>query len=259
MILFFLTGENSLLLRFRNKFFVLPGAALSFASVTGIMGLVLMGSLSLLILGRGKFLKWFFFNADGSRAETCLNGLRCVAEHLFSSGVDSDHVHIHVGDRLCRMGSEIATTVGASLIHGQKSLTVTRKNLNGYVVTVGNPHFVIFEETTRDWLVSNGKKIESHKSFPNRTNVEFVWKSQENTYEFLVYERGCGCTLACSSGAAAVTGLLGELGAISPMQKITIKMPGGSLVSWIDVDRNITLQAQACRIFTGQHLLPLRA
>ncbi len=205
------------------------------------------------------------FNADGSQAEMCLNGLRCVAHYLFSTYKFPEHFSIKIGPRVidclvqqCKSQPglyEIISTVGMITYEGKKNITITAGNFEGHVVHIGNPHFIIFDKTTQDALLSYGKLIESHESFPNRTNVEFVWNPEMHTNEphfnVMVYERGCGITLACSSGAAAITGLLAEQGTITKNQKITLHMLGGNVLSWIDGYGNIVLQASAQQLFKG--------
>ena len=192
------------------------------------------------------------FNEDGSAAETCLNGLRCAADYLFSDGP----VQIRMGQRVCVCSSidgEIVSDVGAVACLGEESFLLARKELSGYRMTVGNPHFVIMEKTSEAWLARYGQRIESHELFPQRTNVEFVWPSEEKpfSYHVLVYERGCGPTLACGSGAAAITGLLVHLGRVAIGQKIVLQMLGGPLTTWVEPSGHVMLQARAQNVFTG--------
>ena len=205
---------------------------------------------------KGPIPEIFIFNSDGSRAEMCLNGLRCVGDYLLSDGRIEDQVWIQVGDRQCKCqkaGSEIVTMAGPINCQDVRTLHIAGKTVSGTAVSIGNPHFVIFEKITEKWLSAHGKKIESHSLFPKKTNVEFVWTSSPNeSYQLLTYERGGGLTLSCSSGAAAVTGLLQRRGEIQPLQKIEIRMLGGSVHSWVDEEANIILQAKACRVFSGR-------
>lgn len=206
------------------------------------------------------------FNADGSRAETCFNGLRCVAHHLFVNHKFPKQFSIKTGQRVAEcsvvphvQGIQIVTRIGAVSVDGQRTVTTSAGDFTGYVANVGNPHFIIFAPTDLDWLAQHGAGIESHPSFEHKTNVEFVVpiSGAQNTtglslaYSALVYERGCGITLACSSGAAAVTGLLCHLGQIACEQKIAIVMPGGMVQAWVDKNNEVTLQATAHSVFEG--------
>jgi diaminopimelate epimerase len=148
----------------------------------------------------------------------------------------------------------ITTTLPGASLQGNASLVIGGRELTGSVVDVGNPHFIIFDQTTPEWLMSNGKLIEQHERFPHKTNVEFVWqdKSQEkNTYNALVYERGCGITQACSSGAAAITWTLFEQQCCAIDKHIMLRMPGGAVTCWVDISNAVHLQASAYKIFDG--------
>jgi diaminopimelate epimerase len=205
------------------------------------------------------------FNADGSQAENCLNGMRCVADYLYSRHVFQERFSVKVGARtvLCEIHPSAKSCVGREIvmrvrapIYGQvQSCSVPGGTFTGHIVSVGNPHFVVFERTTVEWLATHGKTIESLDLFPDKTNVEFVWKSasedQQLEYTMLVYERGCGITLACSTGATAVVGLLASQNQIAPLQRVTIKMPGGPLCAWVETDGQIALQADARAVFKG--------
>lgn len=205
------------------------------------------------------------FNADGSQAEMCLNGLRCVAHYLFITYKFPEHFSIKVGTRVidCLMQQskeqpgmyEVVATVGVITNEGTKTIKTAAGDFQGHVVQVGNPHFIVFDTITQEMLQLHGKLIESHESFPNRTNVEFVWDGGEGKgekiFNVMVYERGCGVTLACSSGAAAITGLLAEQGSIIKNQKIILHMLGGNVSAWVDNRGYIVLQAGAQQLFKG--------
>jgi len=210
------------------------------------------------------------FNADGTQAETCLNGLRCVTHYLVIKHKFPEKFFIKLGKRTIECVIErdrnllITNNIGSIEYHGEKTLSIiteNQKTFYGHVVSVGNPHFVIFKETNLDWLTKFGNLLESHEIFPNKSNIEFVWQEpvknpEKNSdgyqrYNVLVYERGCGITQACSSGAAAITGLLYKLKKIIPNQKIELLMLGGSVISWVDDNEHVFLQAGAQEVFSG--------
>lgn len=205
------------------------------------------------------------FNADGSRAESCLNGVRCIAHHLYTEHHFPNKFSLLLGQRVvdCTIIKnddqvEIITQVGSAQIHGPLCVQTEAGAFDGSVVSIGNPHYFVFDAVSLEWLAAHGKAIESHASFPQRTNVEFVWPQTTpvhegvlHSYGMHVYERGCGVTLACSSGAAALTALLHAQGAVRADEKIGIAMPGGAVVTWIAADGTISLQAPAHRVFTG--------
>lgn len=203
------------------------------------------------------------FNADGTEAALCMNGLRCIAHRLvtahnfpsiFTIETRASLVTCTVThDQTDRGQLVIITKLSGASFDGQTSLLVDGKELNGSIVDVGNPHLVIFDQTTLEWLTQHGGTIETHEYFPNKTNVEFVWQhSQDGTsYNVLVYERGCGITQACSSGAAAITWTLHEQGNCPRNKQINLVMPGGTVTCWIDEDNAINLQAHAYKVFDG--------
>ena len=231
------------------------------------------------------------FNADGSEAENCLNGLRSVARHLYTHQSFQQKFDIKVGKHFvsCEIitvaathSSVAATTpthknievvtkiknilflrdkkikVGLRITEAAKSGTT----LSGHTINVGNPHFVIFKQTNIDWLQKYGQQLATHPTFKYGTNVEFVWKDtqKEHThlarrfkkYQMLVYERGCGITLSCGSGAAAATAAMFNQGKIAAEERICLSMSGGSLIAWVDKEKSVYLKAGAELIFSGK-------
>ncbi len=218
------------------------------------------------------------FNADGSQAEICLNGLRCVALHLFQKHNFSQAFTIIIGDRevSCCVNlnisgvPEITTNVGSVAYLGSSSVSILAGTFEGHRASIGNPHFIVFQEVSSDWLKKYGGALECHKAFKNKTNVEFVWAcpyvqnyaqdkdgkvglNTENSlaYNMLVHERGCGMTLACSSGAACVTAVLQKLFDLKVNQKLKLCMPGGNVTSWVSEAGDVFLQAPASLVFVG--------
>ncbi len=203
------------------------------------------------------------FNADGGSAQTCLNGLRCVADYLFLQYHFPEQFTITMGSRAfdcsAKRGADggvlVETKIAPVVYDSVRTITNLDRHFDGHVVSVGNPHFIIFEQVAAAVLASYGKALETHASFPAGTNVEFVWSvhttGREKVYAMLVHERGCGITLACSSGAAATVGLLGHQGSLAPQEKIVVRMQGGDVLAWIDEQKHIVLRAQAQQIFKG--------
>lgn len=207
------------------------------------------------------------FNADGSSAAMCMNGLRCVAHYLVGNYGFADEFVVHVGDHLARCSAEryadsllITTKISHYTYQGIKHIKTDKGSFDGHQVWVGNPHVVIFEQTQLDWLAAHGHLLERHALFPQRTNVEFVWLSQNNeqtcnhqaSYSMLVYERGCGITQACSSGAAATLVALVQTGALAVGDQVALCMPGGMVQGKIDEHSDIVLVAPAHLVFKGE-------
>ena len=208
------------------------------------------------------------FNADGSQAENCLNGIRCVAHYLFTRKGFSHQFLIKVGRGViaCEVDGSadeptrvsVITNVGKALYESKASIQVQDKTFEGHVTNIGNPHFVIEQQISAKELHEYGKALESHPHFPNKTNVEFFWHDATPTAPgkplkifMLPFERGSGLTLACSTGAAVLLVILHRTDVIKPDQLVTCIMPGGPVVGWLDEYGSIFLQAQAHYVFSG--------
>jgi diaminopimelate epimerase len=119
-------------------------------------------------------------------------------------------------------------------------------------VSMGNPHAVIYaEELTDDLVLGFGKKLECHAFFPKKTNVEFIKVLSDTEIQMRVYERGCGETMACGTGACAsvVSGILNKLHGNS----ITVHLLGGDLfIEWDgDVLHPVYMSGPAQWVFEG--------
>jgi len=223
-----------------------------------------VGADGLLLLIQNKDLatpETFIFNSNGEEAEVCFNGIRCIALHIFNYHNHSQKFALLMGNKKieCNVniskGNRIEITTKI-----EKALSIQDKTINiacvgefsGHVIDVGNPHFVVLKKTNSAWLKEKGALFERHKAFPNKTNTEFVWQEKDKPlFNMLIYERGCGLTSACSSGAASVLSTLHKIKKIEKHEKIEIKMEGGTLRTWLDKDLNIYQQAPARMVFEG--------
>lgn len=223
---------------------------------------------------------WWFRNADGSIAEMCGNGIRCFAKYLVDNGlVPSDAREVRVETAIGVLPIEV-TRAYDSTLHlaivdmGEPVLTprlvpttlgcegpddpvvgCTLETELGPVevtcVSMGNPHCVIFVDDVETAPVHElGPLVECHPAFPNKTNVEFAEVHEEDELIRLrVWERGCGETLACGTGACATTvaAALNCRGGRSA----TVELPGGELsVNWAD-DGHVYMAGPAEIVFTG--------
>jgi diaminopimelate epimerase len=208
-------------------------------------------------------------NADGSEAEMCGNGIRCVAKVLYETDpslrrpvIDIDtgagllacavdavdgqvrSVQVAMGKpRLLRGEIPIAGPPGeralrASVVAGDRTFTFTG-------VSMGNPHAVIFIDdamaSLRQLAETYGPRIEVDPLFPRRTNVEFarVRAGQEGPeIDLVVWERGCGITLACGTGACATAVAAHLEGRIEQVGAIPLHLPGGTLDITVENERN---------------------
>jgi len=190
------------------------------------------------------------FNSDGSEAEMCGNGVRCCAVYVKKmklSGKRSLTFETGAGNiaaEFCTNGT-VRVTMGKPVLSAplvptmkvsgrvvMEDLHVERMLFKITAVSMGNPHAVIFEEHCTDELVQVwGRKIETHPFFPKKTNVEFVKVLSEKEIRVRVWERGCGETMACGTGACAsvVAGVINKMLGHS----VTVHLPGGDLfIEW---------------------------
>lgn len=164
------------------------------------------------------------FNADGSEAEMCGNGLRCTARYLYETGrAPAGTMVVETGGGL--RGAQVLlengrvravrAEMGAPVLDGPR-IPVEGCGNHAFVplsdgtvreftcVSMGNPHAVLFvQEAPRAWCLENGPLVERDAHFPMRTNVEFVRVLARDHLEVFVWERGSGATLACGTGACA--------------------------------------------------------
>ncbi len=208
------------------------------------------------------------WNADGSTAEMCGNGLRCVAKLLYETGhVRNDEIHIatdagirvawpeiqsgHVGRVRVSIGEP--DLEAAHLPNPSKLETLRQETLFEAVsaVSMGNPHCVVFTNDLSDELIQEfGPQLEQHPLFPQRTNVEFVQVVSETEVQVRVWERGVGETQACGTGACAVA-VAGSLTGQTERQ-VRCHLPGGVLdVDWTN-DGDVHLTGPAAEIFRGE-------
>ncbi len=207
------------------------------------------------------------FNADGSEGSNCLNGARCVMHYLYTHKSFVTACTMQIGS--CMVKSRIQHSMIEQQItnfwyHGMSTISTEHATFTGHIVTVGNPHFIIFQETTPTWLEQHGRCLAYHESFADGINVEFITPKtyhSSSAYNILVYERGCGITQACSSGAAAITFLLAHLKQLSPGKSCELTMPGGDLTTLVSSDHTeeklVTLCATAEHIFSDTFSLKI--
>ncbi|MBI4439079.1 diaminopimelate epimerase [Candidatus Woesearchaeota archaeon] len=212
------------------------------------------------------------FNADGSEAEMCGNGIRAFAKFLVDSKLtDKRRLRIETGagvrevEMLGSMGRTAyvrvdmgAPVLDASLIPvaaGKSPVLDNELSVGGQVfrfsaVSMGNPHCVILADELTDELVKGfGPKIEAHELFPKHTNVEFVKVRNSGEVDMRVWERGSGETLACGTGASAVAvacSLNGRTG-----RKVKVNVLGGVLeIEWAQ-GNHVFMTGPAETVFEG--------
>lgn len=214
------------------------------------------------------------YNADGSRAEMCGNGIRCVAKYVYDKGLTDKKcitvvsagkvktLNLAIQDRKVvlvkvNMGAPELASAQVPVISENEQvvdepITVQGKAYRMTCVSMGNPHAVVFMDDVKHLDIEEvGPYFENHERFPKRTNTEFVKVIDKNTVEMRVWERGTGETLACGTGACAtavacmLNGLTGE--------QITVKLLGGELeVYWDRKENLVYMTGPASHVFDGE-------
>ncbi|MDG5813900.1 diaminopimelate epimerase [Chitinispirillales bacterium ANBcel5] len=214
------------------------------------------------------------FNSDGSEAEMCGNGIRCFARYLTVKELinkNSIDIQTLAGTINVTIQSDTLYKVnmGKPVLKPELIPVKTEKDQqNKYfvmqkvsaadrefevtAVSMGNPHAVIYQDNLDDELINTyGPVLESHTLFPKRINVEFVKVLSDKEIQMRVYERGCGETQACGTGACAavVSGIMNKLHG----NDITVHLQGGDLeISWAGNENDpVYMSGPAKEVFRG--------
>jgi len=200
-----------------------------------------IGADGVLVVGAGETVRMGYWNADGSAAEMCGNGLRCVARFARLRGMattDAFVVHTPIGPRRVEVGESTVRVELGSVVVAPGSVEIA--GYRAVAVNVGNPHAVVFVDDCYSVPVSAvGPLIETDPAFPGRTNAGFATVVDPEHLALRVWERGVGETLACGTGAAAAVAAAWGGGLTGPA--VTVRLPGGDLeveildgVAWIE-------------------------
>ncbi len=230
------------------------------------------------------------YNADGSRAEMCGNGIRCVAKYVYDRGLTSKKkisiistgqvkelklaiqdkkvvfVKVNMGSpefmpepevmeapeivNMMNLPAEQITAGAKQMI--DEPIFLFGKEYRMTCVSMGNPHAVLFVEDLKELAIEKlGSAIENHTLFPKRTNVEFVKVVDRSTIEMRVWERGTGETLACGTGACAAAAACMVNNLTD--EQVTAKLAGGDLEIFWDKEQNrMFMTGSATFVFEGE-------
>lgn len=185
-----------------------------------------VGADGVLVVTRGEPVRMDYWNADGSAAEMCGNGLRCVARYAADRGMvvgDDFDVETPVGIRKARLvGPDVEVELGPVTVTGHTKINGERFHL----IDVGNPHAVVeVDDPAQADVVGIGPQISALPEFPEGTNVEFV-RFENDGLSMRVWERGVGETLACGTGMVAAAFVATK--AVKMATPIAVSVPGGS-------------------------------
>lgn len=201
---------------------------------------------------------WRYYNADGSIAEMCGNGIRCAAKYIYEHGLSGEETQFKIETLAGDIGIEILPDEMVKVNMGKpreikqnQKLSVSGFDFNYEFISMGNPHAVGFFDDI-EAVKSYGPQIEVHDNFPNKTNVEFAKVRTQTEIDLVVWERGCGFTEACGTGACA-TGVAAILkGYAQKDSDITVSLPGGMLlIRWDSVTESVYMSGPAQVVFLG--------
>lgn len=214
------------------------------------------------------------YNADGTRAEMCGNGIRCVGKYVYDYGM-TDKTSITVEsfgkvkylDLTVENGKVVkvkvnmgkpeltAKDVPVVSVHEQvidEEIIVKEKSYRMTCVSMGNPHAVVFMDDVEHLAIEEiGPYFENHERFPNRTNTEFVQVIDDSHVKMRVWERGTGETLACGTGccATAVACVLNRLTGAH----VTVQVLGGEIeIYWDQKENLVYMTGPAVTVFEGE-------
>ena len=216
--------------------------------------------------------RMIIFNSDGSEAEMCGNGIRCMIEYLHNQensqfNKSEYRVETKAGLKVAKYNSgKITVKMGKPIFENNLIPTTMKKSINelpseefnyenfnaqGYAVSMGNPHLIFFVEDLT--LISHkelGPIFENNNLFPEKTNVHFCQIINSEKIIVKVWERGVGSTLACGTGACAIHVAARKLSRCEA--KTSIILPGGELlIEWNNINDEVLMTGIANKVFKG--------
>lgn len=208
------------------------------------------------------------FNSDGSEGEMCGNGVRCLAWYVARQWLGREgtiRVWTPGGPISARVSgdTQVEVDMGRAAFEGPDlpcsdmsgvAIETAAGPVKVWPVSMGNPHAVCLDVPPgADWR-DVGRQVETDKSFPNRTNVEFVSISGPDRVKIDVWERGSGATMACGTGAAASLAVTHRLGLTGPSASLIL--PGGTLTGRILADGRVVLKGPVELSYLGHFIWP---
>lgn len=219
------------------------------------------GSDGIIVIGPGETgdFRMDIWNADGSCAEMCGNGLRCCAKYVYERGLTEKTALVFdtlAGPRSVSLHVEngrvnrVTASMGRPVFSGISPRNGTEAGEFLHAVSMGNPHAVFLcADPERVALDSVGPMLEHDPAFPDRSNVEFVSVSDRSHFRMRVWERGSGETLACGTGACASFAALLRAGLLDEAAEAELR--GGNLSLRLRPDGEIEMTGPAETVYTG--------
>ena len=223
-----------------------------------------------------NYAKMIIFNSDGSEAQMCGNGIRCLVEYLhINDSIKNKNIEYKIetkaGLKIAKyINEEITVKMGVPILDSQNIPTRIEKKINsvpthifieknfnnkGYAVGMGNPHLIFFvQDLDLISLSILGPIFEKNELFPEKTNVHFCQILNKDNIKVKVWERGAGPTLACGTGACAIHVAAYKLGLCN--SKTIVTLPGGNLkIDWSKDDCEVMMTGNAKKVFSGSMLV----
>lgn len=235
-----------------------------------------IGSDGLILICESKVadFKMRMFNSDGSEAEMCGNGIRCVGKFVYDKGLTTKQIvtiETLAGIKTLNLNTKDGKVQTARVDMGEPILEASKipviseempvqnlklkaidKEFTFTCVSMGNPHAITVVENVKEFDVEKyGKVLEINKAFPNKTNVEFIEIVDKQNIKMRVWERGAGETLACGTGTCA-TAVACNLNGLTS-RNVNIELLGGNLqIEWSSKDNHVYMTGPAVTVFEGK-------
>ncbi len=206
------------------------------------------------------------FNADGSEAMMCGNGIRCVGKYVFDRGyTDKTRLIIETrsGLRTLDLAAEdgqvrsVTVDMGIATCGASQQLTIGTEEapitLTYTPVSVGNPHAVFFADDAEAVPLDTwGPQVEHHPTFPGGVNAEFVQVQDATHLRMRVWERGSGITMACGTGTCASVAAAVQAGLCPTDTPIAVQLDGGELRITVHPDGRVYMEGPAAFVYDGE-------
>ena len=235
-----------------------------------------IGSDGLILICKSEIadFKMRMFNSDGSEAEMCGNGIRCVGKFVYDKGLTNKttvKIETLAGIKtliLNTKNEKVETArvdMGEPILEAEKipvisteepvknlELEAENQKFKFTCVSMGNPHAITIVKNTKEFDVEKyGKVLEIDKAFPKKANIEFAQIVDRQNINMRVWERGAGETLACGTGACA-TAVACNLNGLTD-RKVNIELLGGTLnIEWNETDNHVYMTGTAVTVFDGE-------
>ena len=235
-----------------------------------------IGSDGLILICKSEIadFKMRMFNSDGSEAEMCGNGIRCVGKFVYDKRLTNKttvKIETLAGIKTLILNTKdgkvetARVDMGEPILEAEKipvisteepvknlELEAENKKFKFTCVSMGNPHAITIVENTKEFDVEKyGKVLEIDKAFPKKANIEFAQIVDRQNINMRVWERGAGETLACGTGACA-TAVACNLNGLTD-RKVNIELLGGTLnIEWNETDNHVYMTGPAVTVFDGE-------